>query len=89
MDEPNPATPMSEPESEPEPVSGGCSEAWAKCGGKNWEGSTCCEEGFECTENNDWYWQVRGAGRTLVMIVSMMPDVFFFSGCDFLKEGYL
>ncbi|CAM9378424.1 unnamed protein product, partial [Ectocarpus sp. 8 AP-2014] len=62
MDSPTPATPFSEPEPEPiTPVSDGCAEAWGQCGGGNWEGSTCCMEGYECVANNDWYSQVRGA----------------------------
>ena len=26
------------------------SKAWAKCGGRNWDGATCCEEGYKCIE---------------------------------------
>ena len=33
---------------------------WEQCGGYLWEGSTCCEEGLQCTAmgGGTCYWQV-------------------------------
>lgn len=33
------------------------SKAWGACGGRNWDGATCCEEGYRCieaTQHSNW-----------------------------------
>ena len=34
-----------------------CAPAYQQCGGINWSGATCCETGFSCTVQNDYYSQ--------------------------------
>ncbi|CAO3701996.1 unnamed protein product [Rhizopus stolonifer] len=34
-----------------------CAKTYGQCGGKNWNGSTCCESGSTCTVSNDYYSQ--------------------------------
>ena len=48
------ATPSEECEGDPVPV-------YEQCGGDDWEGSTCCEEGLECVVlgNGTCYSEVR------------------------------
>lgn len=29
-------------------ASGSCNKAWGACGGQNWDGPTCCEDGYTC-----------------------------------------
>jgi aryl-phospho-beta-D-glucosidase BglC (GH1 family) len=36
---------------------GACSAAWGQCGGKNWNGPTCCTTGYYCNSQNQWYSQ--------------------------------
>lgn len=38
-------------------ASAACSSAWGQCGGKNYNGSTCCVSGYKCVELNEWYFQ--------------------------------
>jgi len=37
----------------PEP----CAKAKKQCGGTGWRGPKCCEQGYECRQNNTWYSQ--------------------------------
>ncbi|KAF5093029.1 hypothetical protein D0Z00_004281 [Geotrichum galactomycetum] len=34
-----------------------CAAAYNQCGGLNWAGATCCETGFSCVVQNDYYSQ--------------------------------
>ena len=34
-----------------------CSSGYGQCGGNGWTGPTCCESGYTCTEQNEWYSQ--------------------------------
>jgi len=34
-----------------------CSAAFGQCGGKNWNGPTCCQSGCRCRHEGDWYSQ--------------------------------
>ncbi|CAM9367304.1 unnamed protein product, partial [Ectocarpus sp. 12 AP-2014] len=34
-----------------------CSGEWGQCGGNQWQGPTCCEEGNDCVVGNEWYHQ--------------------------------
>lgn len=34
-----------------------CSDVWRQCGGRRWEGPTCCVEGTYCKRTNQWYSQ--------------------------------
>jgi len=36
---------------------GACAGAWRQCGGKNHDGPTCCESGYFCKFQNEWYSQ--------------------------------
>jgi len=36
---------------------GTCSAAYGQCGGKNWNGPTCCESGCHCRSEGEWYSQ--------------------------------
>merc|ERR550539_1156714 len=36
---------------------GTCSAAFGQCGGKNWNGPTCCESGCHCRSEGEWYSQ--------------------------------
>jgi len=36
---------------------GTCSAAFGQCGGKNWNGPTCCESGCHCQSVNEWHSQ--------------------------------
>jgi chitinase len=39
-------------------VSGGtCSALWGQCGGKFWNGATCCAGGSKCSAQSEWYAQ--------------------------------
>eukprot|EP00929_Paragymnodinium_shiwhaense_P117880 TRINITY_DN8934_c0_g2_i1.p1 TRINITY_DN8934_c0_g2~~TRINITY_DN8934_c0_g2_i1.p1 ORF type:complete len:619 (-),score=82.17 TRINITY_DN8934_c0_g2_i1:348-2204(-) len=52
------ASPTLQPTPEPTPTSGTtCGAAWTQCGGKEWTGSTCCEQGLVCKVDNEWYHQ--------------------------------
>lgn len=68
-----------------------CSGAWAKCGGQNWDGPTCCEDGYACIEESIWYSQCLP-----VAALSEMPDLAtqhkkhrHFRGSTFLQDGML
>lgn len=37
--------------------SGECISKWEQCGGRNYDGLTCCEAGLVCTVENEWYSQ--------------------------------
>ncbi|CAM9742424.1 unnamed protein product, partial [Ectocarpus sp. 13 AM-2016] len=34
-----------------------CAGEWGQCGGNQWQGPTCCEEGNDCVVGNEWYHQ--------------------------------
>jgi len=34
-----------------------CSAAFGQCGGKNWNGPTCCQSGCRCRHEGEWYSQ--------------------------------
>jgi len=36
---------------------GTCSAAFGQCGGKNWNGPTCCQSGCRCRHEGEWYSQ--------------------------------
>jgi len=36
---------------------GECSPVYGQCGGNNWSGPTCCEDGSTCQTGNEWYSQ--------------------------------
>jgi len=36
---------------------GTCSAAFGQCGGKSWNGPTCCESGCHCRSEGEWYSQ--------------------------------
>jgi uncharacterized protein YkwD len=38
-----------------------CSSVWEQCGGNDWKGPTCCDEGYDCIESHEWYSQCRPA----------------------------
>lgn len=42
-----------------------CSGAYGQCGGKNWDGATCCIPGYKCVYSNDYYSQCRPAFNKL------------------------
>jgi len=53
---------------------GTCSAAFGQCGGKNWNGPTCCESGCRCRHEGEWYSQCEPpagnhmcGGATIVM----------------------
>jgi len=53
---PAPATPVP---SSPAPATTDCAAKWAKCGGKNYNGPTCCEAGSTCVYKSEWYSQCK------------------------------
>mmetsp|Transcript_22609 Transcript_22609/g.50929 ORF Transcript_22609/g.50929 Transcript_22609/m.50929 type:complete len:603 (+) Transcript_22609:44-1852(+) len=66
-----------------------CSRAWGACGGRNWDGPTCCEEGYECLVESVWYSQCRPSAA-----LAEMPDLTAgpakkrrFRGSSFLQDG--
>ena len=36
-----------------------CAVAWGQCGGVHWGGATCCQVGWKCVVDSDWYSQCR------------------------------
>lgn len=36
-----------------------CASAWAQCGGQNWDGATCCIDGYTCVMQNQQYSQCK------------------------------
>jgi hypothetical protein len=49
---PHPSYPTVAPSPTP---SGPCAGLWEMCGGKDWSGATCCQEGLECKYDDEWY----------------------------------
>ncbi|KAG1144639.1 hypothetical protein G6F37_006167 [Rhizopus arrhizus] len=41
-----------------------CSKLYGQCGGKNWNGPTCCESGSTCKVSNDYYSQCLSSGSS-------------------------
>ncbi|KAG1040888.1 hypothetical protein G6F43_012204 [Rhizopus delemar] len=41
-----------------------CSKLYGQCGGKNWNGPTCCESGSTCKVSNDYYSQCLPSGSS-------------------------
>merc|ERR1712165_287484 len=41
----------------PSDTDGTCSAAFGQCGGKNWNGPTCCQSGCRCRHEGEWYSQ--------------------------------
>jgi len=39
------------------PTVSNCAGAHDQCGGNNWNGATCCVDGWTCAEQNEWYSQ--------------------------------
>jgi len=39
------------------PAHSGCVSAYQQCGGQNWQGATCCEDGCDCRSHGDFYSQ--------------------------------
>jgi cellulose 1,4-beta-cellobiosidase len=50
-------TPAPTPASTPLPTPAVCSPAWAQCGGKKWNGPTCCMAGNVCKFSGEFYSQ--------------------------------
>ncbi|CAM9659076.1 unnamed protein product, partial [Sphacelaria rigidula] len=46
-----------------EDVDGGCSAVWEKCGGTDWDGPTCCDDGAECVGRGDYFAQCIPVGQ--------------------------
>ncbi|CAE7606018.1 cbh2 [Symbiodinium natans] len=68
-----------------------CSRAWAACGGQNWDGPTCCEDGHVCFAESVWYSQCRPAA-TLAEMPGLAPESRKhrrFRGSTFLQDGTL
>ncbi|CAE7481882.1 cbh2 [Symbiodinium natans] len=73
---------------------GVCQKVWGKCGGRNWGGPTCCEEGNICNFQSVWYSQCIPAAA-----LAEMPDLAHeghdikkhrrFRGSSFLQDGTL
>mmetsp|Transcript_8241 Transcript_8241/g.14435 ORF Transcript_8241/g.14435 Transcript_8241/m.14435 type:complete len:430 (+) Transcript_8241:40-1329(+) len=68
-----------------------CSKVWAPCGGRNWDGPTCCEEGLECFVESVWYAQCRPPAA-----LTEVPDLATgpakkrrFRGSSFLQDGVI
>jgi len=38
---------------------GNCEGAWEQCGGQNFDGPTCCDNGYTCTVQSQWYSQCK------------------------------
>lgn len=38
---------------------GNCAGAWEQCGGRNFDGATCCDNGYTCTVQSQWYSQCK------------------------------
>lgn len=54
----SPPSPTPSPTVAPSPTpvpSGPCAGLWEMCGGKEWSGPTCCQQGLECKYNNEWH----------------------------------
>lgn len=49
--------PVPQPSTQPSPSSTTCSAVWQQCGGKTWNGPTCCVAGTYCNTQNEWYSQ--------------------------------
>jgi hypothetical protein len=57
---PNPGTPTTlSTSAAPTPTNPGtaCAPRWAQCGGRGWNGATCCQSGSTCQAGNEWYSQ--------------------------------
>lgn len=68
-----------------------CSKAWGACGGSNWDGPNCCEEGYSCIPESEWYSQCRPENTAALM---EMPDLKprtgkRFRGTTMLQDGSL
>lgn len=50
-------TPAPGPDTPKPTPSGKCSPVYGQCGGKTWDGPTCCDPGCTCTPNGDYYSQ--------------------------------
>jgi len=48
---------VTDPNSDHNGNDGTCSAAFGQCGGKNWNGPTCCESGCRCRHEGEWYSQ--------------------------------
>eukprot|EP00404_Azadinium_spinosum_P023876 CAMPEP_0180587690 /NCGR_PEP_ID=MMETSP1037_2-20121125/17255_1 /TAXON_ID=632150 /ORGANISM="Azadinium spinosum, Strain 3D9" /LENGTH=449 /DNA_ID=CAMNT_0022605827 /DNA_START=96 /DNA_END=1445 /DNA_ORIENTATION=- len=56
--EPTPApVPEPTPAPVPSPTPTSCAGAWAKCGGIDYDGPTCCVSGYHCNRQSEWYSQ--------------------------------
>ncbi len=55
---PTPPTPPPPPPPPPTPPApAACAQKWGQCGGKQWNGPTCCSPDTHCTFQNDYYSQ--------------------------------
>ncbi|CAL1166306.1 unnamed protein product [Cladocopium goreaui] len=69
-----------------------CSQAWGACGGRNWDGPNCCEEGYSCIPESEWYSQCRPAENTaaLMEMPGLKPRTWKrFRGTTMLQDGSL
>lgn len=69
-----------------------CSQAWGACGGRNWDGPNCCEEGYSCLPESEWYSQCRPAENTaaLMEMPGLKPRTWKrFRGTTMLQDGSL
>lgn len=67
----------------PSGTDGTCSAAFGQCGGKNWNGPTCCQSGCQCRHEGEWYSQCEppagnhmcGAVETVIGLSEQGQDV--------------
>jgi len=71
---PAPAPPLATPALAPA-SSGHCSAAYAQCGGKDWNGPTCCEQLLTCQVQNEHYSQCAPqSGNTAAIVMKDAVD---------------
>merc|ERR1711972_867290 len=75
MPTPQPSTPpVAVPTSSPD--TSNCGNTWAQCGGKDFEGGTCCKGSNICNFSNPWYSQCVPALITRLMGPPRFFEVF-------------
>ena len=48
---------------------GNCEGAWEQCGGQNFDGPTCCDNGYTCTVQSQWYSQCKWTSKRSTELV--------------------
>jgi len=61
---PVPTTTTAAPTPSPARGADGCARAERQCGGKSWQGPSCCEHGYTCRRKDRWYSQCKPKGWT-------------------------